>query len=80
MTAEAIKEHLEAVPFVPFTIHIPDRPPMRVPHPDFAHIAPSQKSLAVWNDKTGEGPRILDIRLITEIQPEQEQKSEERQS
>ncbi len=43
VTAEALKEMLNAAPFVPFLVHLPDRPPMRIPHPDFADLSPNAR-------------------------------------
>lgn len=71
MTAEAVKEMLEAAPFVPLVVHLPDRPPMRVPHPDFAHLSPKGKTMIVWVEN-GEGFRIIDVALVTELEPERE--------
>ncbi len=69
MTAESIKEFLTAVPFVPFTVHLPDQPPARVPHSDFAHLSPKGKTMFVFREN-GEGFRILDVALITVLEPE----------
>jgi hypothetical protein len=69
--AESIKELLEARHFVPFTVHQPDRPPMHVPHPDFAHLSPKGKTIHIWV-ANGEGFRILDVALITDLEPDQQ--------
>lgn len=69
MTAEAVKELLNSTPFVPFSIHLPDRPSMRVPHPDFAHVSPKGKTMVVYTD-SGEGFRVLDMQMITELEPD----------
>jgi len=71
MTAESIKEYLRASPFVPFTVRVPDYPPMRVPYPDFAHLSPKGKTMFVFTEK-GEGVRMLDVVMITVLEPEQQ--------
>lgn len=71
MTAESIKEYLRASPFVPFTVRVPDYPPMRVPHPDFAYVTPRGKTVHVFVEN-GEGFRILDIALISVLEPEKQ--------
>jgi hypothetical protein len=69
MTAEVIKELLHATPFLPFSIYLPDRPPMRVPHPDFAHIAPDGRVMLVYS-KDGKQFSWIDVALITQAEPE----------
>jgi hypothetical protein len=64
VTPEAVRELLHATPFAPFTIHIPDRPPIRVQHPDFVALPPNAKTMVVYLDD-GESFRVLDVRLIT---------------
>jgi hypothetical protein len=71
MTADAVKEILNAIPFVPFVLHLPDRPAMRVPHPDFAHVSPKRKTMVVYREN-GEGFSVIDVALITEIAPRTE--------
>jgi hypothetical protein len=67
MTKEAIKEHLEAVPFRPFTVRLTDGRPCLVPARDFAHLAPNGRTLVVFT-AGGDGVRVLDVALITEIE------------
>ncbi|MEA3211274.1 MAG: hypothetical protein QOE70_4331 [Chthoniobacter sp.] len=68
MNAETIKDLLEASPFVPFTVHLPGRPPVLVPHPDFAFIAPFGRAMLVYRED-GLRSTWLDIPLITQIEP-----------
>lgn len=65
---------LNAAPFVPFVIHMPDRPPMRVPHPDFAHLSPKGKTMHVWVEN-GEGFRVIDVALVTQLEQGQKRRS-----
>jgi hypothetical protein len=67
MTKEAIKEYLEAKPFRPFTVRLTDGRPCVVPARDFAHLAPSGRTLVVFTEG-GDGVRLLDVALITEIE------------
>jgi len=69
VTAELLKELLHASPFVPFTIHIPDRPAMRVPHPDFAHVSPDGFAMLVYRED-GKHFSWVDVALITQVEPE----------
>src|SRR5438105_8970617 len=48
MTKDAIKEYLEATPFRPFTVRLTDGRPCEVPARDFAHLAPSGRTLIVF--------------------------------
>ncbi len=73
VTAEALKEMLNAAPFVPFLVHLPDRPPMRIPHPDFAHLSPKGKTMHVWLEN-GEGFRMIDVALVTQLEPRAERR------
>jgi len=73
VTAEALKEMLNAAPFVPFLVHLPDRPPMRIPHPDFAHLSPKGKTMHVWLEN-GEGFRVIDVALVTQLEPRAERR------
>ena len=67
MTKEAIKEYLEANPFRPFTVCLTDGRPCEVPARDFAHLAPNGRTLIVFT-AGGDGVRVVDVALITEIE------------
>ena len=67
MTADAIKELLEAAPFVPFVIHIPERPALRVDHPDFVMLSPTGRTMGVYKSNS-DALAVIDIRLITELE------------
>jgi len=67
MTKEAIKEYLEASPFRPFTVRLPDGRPCQVPARDFAHLAPNGRTLIVFT-AGGDGVRVIDVSLVTEIE------------
>jgi len=69
MISDEIRNLLAAAPFVPFTIHMPDRPPLRVPHPDFAHVAPDRRTVIVWPEEGG-GSITLNAALISQVRSE----------
>ena len=66
MTKEAIKEHVSAAPFRPFAVRLPDGRTYDVPGPDYANLSPNGRTLVVFTEG-GNGVRVLDVALITEI-------------
>jgi len=67
MTKEAIKRHLEASPFQPFTLRLTDGRACPVPARDFASLSPNGRILVVYTDE-GSGVRLLDVARIVEIE------------
>ena len=67
MTKEALKEHLEATPFRPFTVRLTEGRPCEIPARDFDHLAPNGRTLVVFT-AGGDGVRVLDVALLTEIE------------
>ena len=67
MTKEAVKGHVEANPFRPFTLRLTDGRTCEVPARDFVSLSPSGRTLVVYT-LDGDGLRILDVALITEIE------------
>jgi hypothetical protein len=67
MTKEVIKEHVEANPFRPFTVRLTDGRACAVPARDFVSLSPSGRTLVVYTPD-GDGVRLLDVALITEIE------------
>jgi hypothetical protein len=67
MTKEAIKQHLDAAPFRPFTLRLPDGRSCPVPARDFASLSPNGRILVVYTDE-GNGVRLLDVALVVEIE------------
>ena len=49
MTAD-IRRHLQANPFVPFTIHVADGREYQVPTPDHAHVHPNAGRVSIYTD------------------------------
>ena len=69
MTKEALKEYLEATPFRPFTVRLTDGRPCEVPARDFAHLS-NGRTLVVFT-AGGDGVRVIDVGLVTEIEAPQ---------
>jgi hypothetical protein len=67
MTKEAIKERVEANPFRPFILRLTDGRSCEVPARDFVSLSPSGRTLVVYTPD-GDGVRLLDVALITEIE------------
>jgi hypothetical protein len=67
VTKEAIKQQLEANPFRPFTLRLTDGRTCEVPARDFVSLSPSGRTLVVYT-LDGDGVRLLDVGLITEIE------------
>ena len=74
MIADEIKRLLEAMPFVPFVIHMRYRPPIKVPHPDFAHVAPNRRTVVVWPED-GRGSVTLNATQISQIEQQEQRQS-----
>ena len=66
MTKEAIKERVHAAPFQPFAVRLPDGRTYEVPGADYVSLSPGGRTLILYTED-GEGHRILDVALITEI-------------
>jgi hypothetical protein len=67
MTKDALKDHLDAVPFRPFTVRLPDGRACPVPARDFASLSPNGRILVVYTNQ-GDGVRLIDVALIVEIE------------
>ncbi len=49
MTSD-IRLHLNAQPFIPFTVHVADGREYRIPTPDHAHVYPSGGRVSIFTD------------------------------
>lgn len=67
MTREELRKVLTASPFRPFRIHLGDGRALEVPHPDFAALHPTGRTLVVFGPKE-EPFEIVDVMLITSIE------------
>ena len=68
MTADAVREKLEAEPFLPFQMRMPDGRAVVIPYPDFVSLAPTGRIAIVWK---GEGERYstVDLMLVSDLGP-----------
>jgi len=66
MTSTEIKKQLDKQPFEPFALHLLDGRRFQVPHPEFAWVHPSGRTIHIADSKEG-GTDILDILLIGSI-------------
>jgi hypothetical protein len=68
MTADALREKLDAEPFEPFQMRLPYGRALRVPHPEFVSLAPSGRIAIIWK---GEGERYstVDLLLVSDLEP-----------
>lgn len=65
MTAESIRELLDAAPFVPFSVQLANGRKIRVAHPDFTLLSPGRRTLIVYSE--GEHFDMVDVMLITNV-------------
>ncbi|MCI0702465.1 MAG: hypothetical protein L0241_15385 [Planctomycetia bacterium] len=65
MRHEQIRELLQAKPFRPFTIHLPEGRAVPVTHHDFALVSPDGRTLVAY-DQDGT-MNIVDVMLIASI-------------
>lgn len=68
MTADAVRDRLEAEPFQPFQMRMPDGRVLAIPHPEFMSLAPTGRIAIVWK---GEGERYwtVDLLLVSDLEP-----------
>ena len=67
MTKETMREYVSATPFRPFTVRLPDGRACEVPARDFVSLSPTGRTLVVYT-AGGDGVRLIDVALITEIE------------
>ena len=66
MKIDQLKNLVEAVPFVPFSLLMPSGERLKVPHPDFVWIHPGGHSLAVA--LKSDVIRIVNWQMVTGIE------------
>jgi hypothetical protein len=66
MTADAIKDALHTVPFVPFALEVVGGKKYVVQHPDFVAVSPAGRTLMLYTE--GEHSVVLDIALISQLE------------
>jgi hypothetical protein len=66
VTTEQIRRRMEARPFQPFRVRMPNRRHADVPHPEFLHVFPGWRFASVVHaDGT---VKVMEVFLITSIQ------------
>jgi hypothetical protein len=66
MTAEKLRNLLNALPFRPFELHLPSGKSVAVPARDFAALSPSGRTLVVLG--ANESEEVVDVMLIERIE------------
>jgi hypothetical protein len=75
MSADELRNLLNAVPFRPFTVYLPDYGAYRIPDPELALLTPNGHTL-VLSEQPSDSPDILDVALITRVEVEAEPAAE----
>lgn len=70
MDANDIKRLLQARPFRPFTVYLPNDRAFTIQHPEFGWLAPNGRTLVVAPAPPQKGVDLLDVRLITRVATE----------
>jgi hypothetical protein len=66
MTADAIREALHTVPFVPFALQVVGGKKYAVPHPDFVAVSPTGRTLVLYTE--GDRSTVIDIALVSQLE------------
>ena len=66
MTSDSIRIHLDAAPFVPFTVHLADGQTYLIDHPDFVTLMKDDRTLFV--NTTGGRFALVSIPQITRVE------------
>jgi hypothetical protein len=66
MTGEQIRRHFEAIPFVPFWVHMASGKSADVPHSDFMHLSPTGRWLIA--DRPDDTVEMIDVLLVTSLE------------
>jgi hypothetical protein len=66
MKIDQLQVMLEASPFIPFALVLPNGEKLRVPHADFAWIHPGKRSVVVA--LKGDVVRIVNRQMVTAIE------------
>jgi hypothetical protein len=66
MSADKLRNLLNALPFTPFQVHLPSGKTVTIPARDFAALSPSGRTLVVLGEKETE--EVVDVMLIERVQ------------
>jgi hypothetical protein len=67
MAPNELKTLLQSRPFKPFTVFLPNGAGFEIPHPEFAWLTPTGRTLIVGKAKE-DGVDMLEVPLITRVQ------------
>lgn len=70
MTIEQLRTLHQASPFRPFTIHLADGRSLHVPYREFLSYSPTGRTVIVHGE--GEAYNIIDLRLVTRLEVNEE--------
>ena len=69
MSADELKKLINARPFRPFTVFMPNDKSFRIPHSEFVLLTPTGRTMIV-SQANSDAVDILDVPLITRIEVE----------
>ena len=68
MSPEQLRQSLRSTPFQPFKIHLADQRSFEVPHPEFAALSPTGRTVLVFSAGS-ELAEQIDVPLIVSLSP-----------
>ncbi len=74
MSPEQLRQSLRAAPFQPFRIHLADGRSFDVPHPEFASLSPTGRTVLVFSAGS-ELAEAIDVPLVVSLAPIDESES-----
>lgn len=66
MISDQLRLAQQAVPFQPFTIHLPNGRQLHVPHRDFLSVSPTGRIATVYHED--DTASVIDVLLVTELE------------
>ena len=74
MSPEQLRQSLRAAPFQPFRINLADGRSFDVPHPEFASLSPTGRTVLVFSAGS-ELAEAIDVPLVVSLSPIDESES-----
>ncbi|MGA1467598.1 MAG: hypothetical protein ACO38V_08155 [Phycisphaerales bacterium] len=68
VSPEQLRQNLRAAPFKPFRIHLADGRQVDVPHPEFAWLVPTGRTIHVFSS-ADQASEQIDVPLILSLAP-----------
>ena len=69
MSPEQLRSSLRKAPFTPFRVRLVDQRTFDVPHPEFAWLMPSGRTVYIVSPESLETAEIIDVALIVSLSP-----------